>query len=89
MSGLQVNKDNTEIWFSLNTFKNQRNILSRYFGFRVAKSFGKYLGTYIDDSYKRIDIAKEVINKLTRKLQGWKARLLSQTRRLTLCRTVL
>ena len=89
MSSLRVNKDNTEIWFSPNTPINQRNMLAEYFGFKVVSSFGKYLGTYIDGSYRRIDIAKEVINKLTRKLQGWKAILLSQARILTLCRTIL
>ena len=76
MFGLRVNKDKTEIWFSPNIPKNQSNILSGYFGFKVIKSFEKYLGTYIDGSYRRADIIKEVIDKLMRKLQGQKAKLL-------------
>ena len=70
MHGLQVKKTEIEIWFSPNTPKSQRNVLVGYFGFKVVNSFGKYLGTYINDPNRRRDIASEVTAKITKKLQG-------------------
>ena len=46
-------------------------------GCRLVHKFGRYQGTYIDESDRRKDIGKELISKLNKKLQGWKSKVLS------------
>ena len=89
MSSLQVSKIKPEIWFNQNTLKAKWNILVGYFDFKVVSSFGKYLGTYIDGHHRKQDIVREVITKISKKLEGWKVRLLSQAGRVILYRIVL
>ena len=72
-----MNNKKFEIWFSVNTPKQNRHTLASYFGFKIVDSFSKYLGTYIDGYQCKSNKAKEIISKLNKKLQGWKAKLLS------------
>ena len=58
-------------------------------GLRLVHKFGKHLGMYINELARRKDIGKELISKLNRKPQGWKTGVLSQARRLKLCKTIL
>ena len=89
MSGLTINREKSEIWFGPNTPKQPRKEYVDQLGLRMVRKFGKYLGTYVDEPTRRMDIGKELIDKVSKKLQGWKSRLLSQARRLTLCNSVL
>ena len=59
------------------------------FGIKVMDKIGKYLGSYVDCSTDRRTIGKEIIQKISKKLQGWKAQMLSQVGRLILYKSVL
>ena len=50
---------------------------------------GKYLGTHINSSYGRKAIFQETLQKITPRLQGWQAKLLSQAGRTNLCKHVV
>ena len=79
----------TEIWFSPNTPRTTRKVYAEQFGFTLVQEFGKYLGIFIDSPKDRNMIGKEVVDKLNKKLQGWKVKLLSQAGRLALCKSLL
>ena len=49
----------------------------------------KYLGILLDDNPRRLHAWKLVIEKIKKKLAGWKASLLSRARRLVLIKAVL
>ena len=87
--GLIVNKSKSEVCFSSNTPKSKRKELAQLLKLKLMQTFGKYLDTYIDGLNRRQEIGKEILAKINKKLQGWKATLFSQARRLTLCRTIL
>ena len=59
------------------------------FGIKVVTKLGKYLGTYVDHHKDSANIGNEILAKMTKKLQGWKAGMLPQVDRLTLCKVVL
>ena len=63
--------------------------MAKTVGFKIVARIDKYLGSYIDNSSNKKRIGQELIQKISKKLQGWKAKLLSQVGQLTLCKSVM
>ena len=51
--------------------------LANVLSFKLVDRVGKYLGTYIDKASDKVQIGKEIMQKINKRLQGWKARLMS------------
>ena len=58
-------------------------------GFKIVERIDRYLGSYVDSSADKKRIGQEIIQKLAKKLQAWKVKMLSQAGRLALCKSVL
>ena len=67
----------------------QKNNLANSLRVKLVKQPGKYLGINFKLRGNRKRDFQDLIHKVTTKLQGWKARLLSQASRLTLINSVL
>ena len=63
--------------------------LANFLGVRLVPSPGKYLGVNFKLKGGRTADFQDLIDKVSNKLQGWKAKLLSQASRLTLINSVL
>jgi ribonuclease HI len=89
LSGQQVSKEKTSIFFSSNTNRNLRDKLVRISGFRETNALGKYLGVpLIGRAPKKKDF-DYVIDQVNSKLMHWKANQLSFAGRVTLAKSVL
>ena len=51
--------------------------------------FGKYLSPYVDHPKDKALISSKIFTKVYQKLPGWKAKMQSQTSKLTLCNAIL
>ena len=80
-SGQVVNGDKTTIFFSHNTPMQQRDSIAIFFGTSITTQFDTYLGfpPFLGRSKKRA--FGEVKERIWRRLQGWKEKLLSQSGR--------
>ena len=68
---------------------HQKSNLAQELGVKLVPHLSKYLGVNFKLRGNRIADFQDLINKISSKLQGWKAKLLSQTGRLTLINSVL
>ena len=87
-SGLKVNAAKTRVFFSKNVIHNRRLELSTSLGFSLTPDLGKYLGVPLH--HKRIgkDSFQGVIDKVKKRLNGWKASSFSLAGRATLISSV-
>ena len=67
----------------------QKSILAQSLGVNLVQNPGKYLGVNFKLRANRIGDFQDLFNKVSRKLHGWKAKLLSHAGRLTLIKSVL
>lgn len=88
LAGKRINKQKSSIIFSTNTPHTFKRFLSSTIGVPYKPNLGKYLGVYVDSPSHKTNFS-EMVDKLNRKLSGWKARLLSQAGRLVLVKSVL
>ncbi|KAF7824263.1 ribonuclease H [Senna tora] len=89
ISGQVLNKDKSYIIFSPNTSTHFKSSLPNILGAHTSNKLGKYLGVQVDARINSEDAFKEMMDKIESKLTGWKAKLLSQSARLTLVNSVL
>lgn len=87
LSGQKINGDKSWVFFSLNMETDNRSELWEILGFRSTPSLGKYLGFPI----KHTSTPQEfgfILDRIQRKLEGWKANLLSFAGRTILTKSV-
>ena len=77
-SGQQLNKTKTSIFFSNNTIKEVQDEIKSKFGAQVIKQHEKYLGLPSLVGRNKKNTFKEIKEKLSKKLSGWKEKLLSK-----------
>ena len=61
------------MWFSSNTSKHLKGIMVRILDIWIVDKLGKYSRTYIDGFRKRGQIRKDILQKINKQLQDWKA----------------
>ena len=89
LSGQSLNLDKSEIYCSPNMSNQQKSKMAQDLGVKLVSHPSKYLGVNFKLRGNRIADFQDLIDKISSKLQGWKAKLLSQAGRLTLINAVL
>ena len=89
LSGQSINLEKSELFCSPNLPLRQQNNLALQLGVKLVDKLGRYLGINFELRGNRISDFQELIHKVSGKLQGWTAKLLSQAGRLTLINSVL
>lgn len=88
-SGQKVSLEKSKIFFSDNVHRDLAELISDESGIKATRELGKYLGMPI--LQKRINkyTFRDVLEKVSTRLAGWKGRFLSSVGRLTLTKAVL
>lgn len=87
-SGQSINFEKSCVHFSKNLPKDQAECIASKFGIARAQSGMKYLGLPLLFQGSKKQVFAEVMERVKGRLQGWKAKVLSQAARGTLIRTV-
>ncbi|KAK3188861.1 hypothetical protein Dsin_028422 [Dipteronia sinensis] len=88
-TGQRVNQEKSAIFFSEQLSLRRKNEILDETGFVEGKFPFTYLGVPIVDGKLRVSQFDPLIQKISKKVEGWKSRLLSQGGRLVLLRHVL
>ena len=83
-SGQKVNEAKSRVFFSPNVDFDQRELLSSTLGFSSTTNLGKYLGFPLKHSRASRHDFDYVLDRVKKKLAGWKANLLSMAGRMVL-----
>eukprot|EP00253_Pinus_taeda_P006671 PITA_06671 len=80
---MEVNNDKSRTFF-FNTAEPVKNHLTRVMGYRLGDLPTKYLGTMLDTSTLKIGNWKNIIEKITKRLENWTFRALNIAARVVL-----
>lgn len=83
-SGQKVSEAKSSVFFSPNVDPDQRDLFSNMLGFNSTDNLGKYLGFPLKHAGVRKHDFDFVLDRVKKKLAGWKANLLSMAGRLVL-----
>ncbi|CAN0907190.1 Transposon TX1 uncharacterized 149 kDa protein [Linum grandiflorum] len=89
MTGQQVNKDKSSIFFSANVPSDTRESILAATGFSTTNSHTSYLGIPTEWGRSRKETFGFLLDRLSAMAQSWKCRLLSHARKVTLIKSVL
>lgn len=88
-SGQKVSLEKSKIFFSRNVSRDLEGLISTESGIKSTRDLGKYLGMPVLQKRINKDTFKEVLERVSSKLAGWKGGSLSFAGRLTLTKAVL
>lgn len=88
VSGPQLNKDKTSLYFSLNTPPHIQDEINNRFGAEVNQQHEKYLGLPSLVGKNKCNSFRQLIERLDNKLLGWKEKLLSHVGKEILFKTI-
>ncbi|CAN1162171.1 LINE-1 reverse transcriptase homolog [Linum perenne] len=88
MSGLQLNPDKSEIFFSRSVSSNVRMAIVRSSGFIEGLLPVRYLGVPLTSGKLRSADCGILVERITKKIPGWKVKCLSYAGRLNLVKSV-
>jgi hypothetical protein len=88
MSGMRINFEKCDL-VPINVPEDQRNILSQVFGCKVSAFPIKYLGVPLHYGKLRKEDLQPLIDKIIKRIGGWRGRLLSYAARIVLIRSCL
>lgn len=88
-SGQRKNVQKTNVFFSRNVESSRREELLCKSGFSAASGLGRYLGAIPCVGRSKKDSYKDIVQRMSSKLAGWKSSCLSMARRVTLAHSVL
>ena len=83
-SGQTISSEKSRVYFSPNIDSDQREVLANLLGFPATSNLGKYLGYPLKHSGSRRQDFRFVLDRVKKKLTGWKANLLSMAGRIVL-----
>ena len=83
-SGQKISEAKSRVFFSPNVDLDQRNDLSSILGFSATTNLGKYLGFHIKHSRRQRHDFGAILDRVKKKLAGWKANMLSMAGRMVL-----
>lgn len=87
-SGQKINTNKSRVYFSPNTPKHLRQILSQMFDIPETAVLGKYLGIPIHQKRITKDTFQDVVDKVKTKLAAWKMKTMTRATRLVLIQSV-
>jgi hypothetical protein len=88
-SGQMINSTKTALFFSHNTPQVTRNQITNLFGTSLTMQFEKYLGLPLIIGRAKKRAFNDIKDRVHRRLQGWKEKLLSQAGREVLIKAVI
>jgi hypothetical protein len=88
MSGMRINFEKCDL-VPINVPEDQRNILSQVFGCKVSAFPIKYLGVPLHYGKLRKEDLQPLIDKIIKRIVGWRGRLMSYATRIVLIRSCL
>ena len=74
-SGQAVNKQKTILFFSRNTRTNVKQNIQNMMGARIMDDCEKYLGLPMASGKSKVNTFKDLQEKITRKVMGWKKKI--------------
>lgn len=83
-SGQRVNREKSQVFFSLNTSSDVANGIFSEIGFALVDNIGNYLGIPLFHTHVTSNAFEFVLKKVRSKLNGWEASKLSLAGRITL-----
>ena len=89
LSGQSINLSKSDLFCSPNMFDEAKEALAHALQVNLVQFPSKYLGINFKLKGKRVADFQFLVDKLQSKLQGWKAKLLSQAGRTTLISSTL
>nr|XP_048330709.1 uncharacterized protein LOC125422659 [Ziziphus jujuba var. spinosa] len=84
-----INVDKSGCFFSRNVLERPKALIKSILGIRELSKKTKYLGIPLFMDRNKVVAFEDLKNKVESKIQGWKAKLLSQTGRVTLIKHVV
>ncbi|KAF9592580.1 hypothetical protein IFM89_016031 [Coptis chinensis] len=88
-SGQKINYEKSSVFFSRNVSYRQKIKLKRFWRMKNFQPKEKYLGVPIMLSRKKAEDFDYLVDRIHRKVKGWKAKALSQAGRTTLIQAVI
>ena len=87
-SGQSINRQKTTLFFSRNTKPKVRNAIQQLLGAKVMMDCEKYLGLPMSRGKSKVNTFKEIQEKITKWVMGWKEKFISKARCEILIKTV-
>ncbi|KAL8139423.1 LOW QUALITY PROTEIN: hypothetical protein V2J09_005444 [Rumex salicifolius] len=88
-SGQKVSLEKSKIFFSRNVSREKETLISNASGIASTRDLGKYLGMPILQKCLNKETFREILERVSSRLAGWKGRSLSLAGRLALTKSVL
>ena len=88
-SGQKINREKTNIFFSANTHQDMQNQIQQLLGVPAIRQYEKYLGLPALVGRAKKQSFVYIRERVRRKLQGWKEKLLSQAGREVLIKAII
>ncbi|GAA0162204.1 hypothetical protein LIER_18346 [Lithospermum erythrorhizon] len=88
-SGQIINYHKSSITFSSATPSHSKLSILEAFNINCANTFGNYLVIHFDIATNRRDIFNNIVDKIKKRILGWKAKFLNFAGRITLIKSVL
>ncbi|KAL9691023.1 hypothetical protein QQ045_011440 [Rhodiola kirilowii] len=89
ISGQKVNLSKSEIFFGGNVPESDRDRICEILGVRQVNSMSRYLGLPVAFGHNRTELCKYIVERIWKKVQGWKEKTLSIAGKETLIKAVL
>ena len=86
--GQSINRQKTTLFFSRNTKPEVRNAIQQLLGAKVMMDCEKYLGLPMSRGKSKVNTFKEIQEKITKWVMGWKEKFISKARCEILIKTV-
>lgn len=83
-----IDRQKTTLFFSRNTKPEVRNVIQQMLGARVMTDCEKYLGLPMSGGKSKVSTFKELQEKITKQVMGWKEKFVSKVGREILIKTV-
>ncbi|CAM8975316.1 unnamed protein product [Rhodiola kirilowii] len=77
LSGQKVNLSKSEIYFGGNVTDDERRRICELLGVRQVSFMSRYLGLPVAFGHNRTELCKYIVEKIWKKVQGWKEKSLS------------
>jgi len=87
-SGQAINRQKTTLFFSRNTRIDVKQHIRNMMGARIMEDCEKYLGLPMASRKSKVNTFKDLQEKITRRVMGWKEKLISKAGREILIKTV-
>ena len=87
-SGQAINRQKTALFFSKNTKSEVRTVIQQMLWGRIMTQTDKYLGLPMASGKSKVPTFKDLQEKTTKRVMGWKERFISKVGREVLIKTV-